>query len=339
MKYLNIKTIGLKKIIDVNKNYIFKIDNEQLDQNNLNTRKIILNSFKPLNIQFKINVKLVNKIIVEYDGSKYLLDNIPYEGILINTYLDLDKQFEIFTELKEECSRINLFDIEILSYDKFKNITWEKIFIINLKRRSDRKKQIINKLNSFYLNNYEVIEAVVGLEPNISNQFEKLKSSFSTKIINPGHYGCLLSHIKVINEAKKQNLKSILVLEDDIIFSNDFYSLINSIIVPKYDMIYLGGIIDEVKFFTKGWGKHQEIMGAYAYIIKNTMYDIILEYLNNQIYCVDIAYIEYIQSKYNVFILDDIIKTNLDSSDTSDKNKVLVKMLDRTLIKPKQIFD
>ena len=102
-------------------------------------------------------------------------------------------------------------------------------------------------------------------------------------------------------------------------------------------MVYLGGIISEIKFFQLGWGKTIEIMGAYAYLIKSPMYKPILEKLYNKIYCVDIAYIEYIQPKYNVFILDDLVKTNLDSSDTSNKNKILIKLLARTYIKPEKI--
>lgn len=335
MENLSIKTIGLNKIIDINKNYIFKVKNNFKSNNDTIKYKITLNSFKPVIIQFKMNTKLINKITVEYDKKKYLLENIPREGILINTYLDLDNNFDIYLDNIEECSRINLFDFEILNYNKFKKIGWEKIFIINLKRRADRKKEIINKLNEYCLNNYEFIEAVDGKENNIQDEYEKIKNN--TKIINTGHYGCLLSHIKAITEAKNQNLKSVLIIEDDIIFCDDFYRKINSTLVPKYDFLYLGGIIDEIKFFTLGWGKSTEIMGAYAYIIKKSMYDTVLNYLKNKIYCVDIAYIEYLQSKYNIFILDDIIKTNLDSSDTSEKNKTLIKMLKRTWIKPKLI--
>jgi hypothetical protein len=335
MENLNIKTIGLNKIIDINKNFIFKVNNNFKSNDDTIKNKIILNSYKPVIIQFKINTKLINKITVEYEEKKYLLENIPIEGILINTYLDLDNNFEIYLDNIDDCSRINLFDFEILNYNKFKKISWEKIFIINLKRRIDRKIEIINKLNKYCLNNYEFIDAIDGKEKNILNEYDKLKND--TNIVNSGHYGCLLSHIKAITRAKNENLKSVLIIEDDVIFSDDFYSKINSTLVPKYDLLYLGGIIDEIKFFTLGWGKSTEIMGAYAYIIKKNMYDIVLNYLNKKIYCVDIAYIEYLQNRYNIFILDDLIKTNLDSSDTSEKNKILVKMLKRTWIKPKLI--
>jgi hypothetical protein len=340
MDFLNIKTINLEEKIDNNKNHLFKpypdsIDYKKVNQDNI--YKIILSSSKPINIQFKINSKFVSKILFKYLDSEYSIDSIPSEGILINCYLDTNKDFSISPIINEECARVNLFDIKQTKVKKLKNISWEKIFIINLPRRSDRKDLMAKMLDKCKITNYEFIEAVDGNDPDILKEFNELKQTTKTQIVSSGHYGCLLSHIKTIEKAKKEKLNEIMILEDDIQIDENFSHIINSIMVPKYDMLYLGGIIPEIKFLLSGWARTNEIMGAYGYILKKHMYDTILEKLYKKIYCVDIGYIEYIQSNYPVYILDDVVKTNLDSSDTSNKSKILVKLLDRTLIKINKI--
>ena len=343
MEYLNIKTINLIKRSD-KLNYTFKVKPDSIDINQANDNllkyKIIIKSFKPQFVQFKINCKFIKKINFEYNNIKYSQSDIPYEGVLTNCYLDLEKDFIISPEITEECGQVNLFDISIvLNPDtKLKKLEWDKIFIINLERRTDRKDQMIKMLNKFCIENYEFVEALDGKDIEISNEFEKIKNSKKTKIVNTGHYGCLLSHIKALELAQKQNLKSVLILEDDVILDEDYYKLINITKIPNnYDMIYLGGIIPQIKFFPIGWAKGDEIMGTYAYLVPSHMYSNILKILHEQIFCADITYIEYIQNKYQVYIVDDIVKTNLDSSDTSNKNKILFKLLDRTYNKPIKI--
>lgn len=335
MDKLNIKTINLIKKQDNNNNYLFKVFPDSIDYKKPiqdHIYKIIISSSKPINLQFRVNSKFISKIIFKCVDSEYSIESIPNEGILINCYLDTNKDFCISPIIREECAKLNIFNIEQIKIKQLKNILWEKIFIINLARRTDRKESMINMLNKFNLTNYEFVEAVDGNDQDILQEFNELKKN-KTNIVSSGHYGCLMSHIKTIEEAKKRNLKNIMILEDDIILDENFNKIINSTMVPKYDMIYLGGIIPEIKFFPLGWGKRNEIMGTYGYILKDSIYEIILEKLYKKIYCIDIAYIEYIQSNYPVYILDDIVKTNLDSSDTSNKNNILVKLLDRTLIK------
>lgn len=69
----------------------------------------------------------------------------------------------------------------------------DKVYIINLKRRSDRKKLIIKELTKVGIKNYEFIEAVDGNDADIKEKYRKLKKNKS-KIKSAGHLGCLLSH-------------------------------------------------------------------------------------------------------------------------------------------------
>jgi len=77
---------------------------------------------------------------------------------------------------------------------------FDKIFYINLDKRTDRKEEIENELQSF----------------NLSDNVERF-----TGIDRPeqGILGCTMSHLAVIKLAKERQYKQILILEDDFYFT------------------------------------------------------------------------------------------------------------------------
>ena len=83
------------------------------------------------------------------------------------------------------------------------------IIYINLNRRTDRKEQIEQELNSFGLS-YERFEAIED---------------------NYGAVGCGLSHIEVLKIARDRNYENIIILEDDFTFlvsKEEFYNQLNN---------------------------------------------------------------------------------------------------------------
>jgi len=100
----------------------------------------------------------------------------------------------------------------------------EKKFIkvINLKRRPDRKNNMIEKLQNVSINenDYEIIEAVDGkeLQPTLY-----LKNFFNIEGYRKGVIGCALSHIhlweRLVNDDKNDYY---VILEDDVIFVDNF---------------------------------------------------------------------------------------------------------------------
>jgi len=145
----------------------------------------------------------------------------------------------------------------------------DRILIINLSHRTDRKAHILNELNKFILSNdkYEIIDAIYDKN---------------------GVNGCAKSHIKCIEYAKKNNYKNCLILEDDYCFNNiDIFNnklskfLFNNI---NWDGLLLSfsehgpplyiktSIEDIYKFY---WSQN-----ASAYIINNTIYDDLLNAIN-----------------------------------------------------------
>lgn len=105
---------------------------------------------------------------------------------------------------------------------------FDQAFCVNLDNRTDRWKASKKQFDKIGLN----VERVSAI-----NGFERPPAS-----IRPGEVGCLLSHLKVFQIAKERNLKSFLMLEDDVEFSDNFHERFNMIEpqLKPYEMLYFG---------------------------------------------------------------------------------------------------
>lgn len=113
-----------------------------------------------------------------------------------------------------------------------------KTIVINLARRQDRKEKMLQRLKESGFTNYSFYEAVDGelidkemIPIALRNHFRK------------GVYGCALSHLFAVISAfeNDSDLQHLLVLEDDVVFSNAIKNIDNYIDTFKEaDMFYLG---------------------------------------------------------------------------------------------------
>lgn len=330
----------LSNITYCSENKFYKFDKFDKNFNNLNSSSIIhkmiicpkqiINKNK-INVQFKMHTIFIKSVeFINKNKATHKFTNILPDGFLFSFDFDnMSDKIEILFYPSNENAKLFIKKIIVNFYEinSLNQIKWDNIFIINLKRRLDRKKSIEEKTSKQGIIKYEFIDAVDGLELEINNKFIELKKSSKTKIISVGHFACLLSHIKSIQLAKAREYKSIMILEDDIFFCDNFISKLQNLRVPSYDMIYLGGIINNKKVLFNKWVKSNNIMGAYGYILTCDLYDIILNELTKLTDYVDLFYMKQIQPNYNIILLDDFIKTNLDSSDTSDKNFIMTRRL------------
>lgn len=81
----------------------------------------------------------------------------------------------------------------------------ELIVFINLEKRKDRLESISKELGTFFVNS-------------------KIRR-FNGIVHTNGHVGCGLSHIQILDFAKKNNLQNILIVEDDFYFKIDKFEL------------------------------------------------------------------------------------------------------------------
>lgn len=295
--------------------------------------KIIFSSKEHTYLQFVLYVKFINSIEINQTNlNKIKYNNFPHNGILYSCILNFESQIVIEFEPLDLCSRI-IIHKKIFSPIKLLNleyIKWDNIFVINLLRRIDRKNKIIQLFEKSNITKYKFIEAFDGLDPIIIKEFDKIKKEKNIPIITSGHFACLLSHIKAINLAKKLGYEKIMILEDDVFFEFNIFEKLSKIKVPYYDLLYLGGITSKKKIFENNWAYPNKlhIMGAYAYILSSNIFDIVLHDLNKLEEYVDFYYLKKIQTTYKTIILNDIIKTDLSSSDTSNKSRILIKRLE-----------
>lgn len=345
-KYINCSLFNIQ-YIEKDKIYILNTD-KNTDKNI--QHKIIFSKNKSnkvnneiVHFQFKIYTKHIKMVEIIYKNFAKKFTNISSDGFLVSFDFDFGidnvKMDNIeFTFYPDNLSESNsnsksLIYIKKITFDIYQpsnlvNINWDKIFIINLERRIDRKLNMIKMFQLANIKEYEFIDGVDGTKQPIIDKFNNLKSSGKTKIITSGHFACLLSHIKAIEEAKTRGYKSIMILEDDVFLSNDFIYCINNIKIPPYDMVYLGGIINKKKLFFSHWVSNtKNILGAYGYILTSNLYDYVLKELTKLTDYVDLFYMNNIQPNYRVILLDDIVKTNLDSSDTSAKTLLMTRRL------------
>lgn len=110
------------------------------------------------------------------------------------------------------------------------NFYFDKVVGICMNDRPAKQKQLINQLDHYLPGvKFEIFEAI------------------STRHLKNHHIGCALSHRKIIEDAKKQECKNVLVFEEDAMFHKNFSSIFNNCIDElkniRWDLFYLGACI------------------------------------------------------------------------------------------------
>lgn len=189
------------------------------------------------------------------------------------------------------------------------NDYFDKIYCINLDRRFDRWLKV-------------------------NNEFKRLRidvtrfSAVEGRDIDGGNFtmACLLSHIEIIKEAKRNNFKRILIFEDDIIFEKDFIKKIKYIKSLNWKLLYLGASQFSWSLISISDGSYycNKTLGSFAYAIDSSIYDDILSFSNNLHKPYDHHLVE-IQKKYkseSIAIYPNLVISTVDDSDISQKKSM-----------------
>lgn len=113
-------------------------------------------------------------------------------------------------------------------FDKF-----DKVYCINLDRRPDRLENFKKEVDRYNLGEFERFSAYDGKQLNLTNEYN----------LKPGEIGIIKSNLDIIKDAKKNNYKTILIIEDDCVFNNEILNFENyfSLLPNDWDMLYMGG--------------------------------------------------------------------------------------------------
>ncbi|KAM9719037.1 procollagen galactosyltransferase 2-like [Menidia menidia] len=129
---------------------------------------------------------------------------------------------------------------------------FDEIFLVNLKRRSDRRERMLSSLAVLGIN-ATLVEAVDGkaltssrLQAMGIDMLPGYKDPYSDRVLTRGEIGCFLSHFNIWKQVVQRELQQVLVLEDDVRFEPRFYSRMAAIMSDvqraelEWDLIYVG---------------------------------------------------------------------------------------------------
>lgn len=92
-----------------------------------------------------------------------------------------------------------------------------------------------------------------------------------------GAYGCLLSHVRVVEEARRLGHESVLIFEDDAVFDPEFkikFASFSEELPSDWDMLYFGALHkDEPLKVSDHVYRITKANSTYAYALKPTVYD------------------------------------------------------------------
>jgi GR25 family glycosyltransferase involved in LPS biosynthesis len=206
------------------------------------------------------------------------------------------------------------------------NQYFNKIFILNLKRRPDRKEKMIAKLNQVGITNYEFLEAVDGSqEPCIS--IYKYKAQFNSFFEPPGAFGILLSMLKIIAISKSRKYNKILVLEDDAIFHKKFNEIFaeRHKHIPEWKLLYFGTSMHSWRLKERSrristgfFNSEGEITGCFGLGIHSSIFDELTFLIKNTNKALDTGPMKIINAKYQNQVI--IFNPYLIICETDDSN-------------------
>jgi len=209
-----------------------------------------------------------------------------------------------------------------------------KIFIINLKQRTDRKNQMIQEMKKQNITNYEFFDAV---RPTLSdvNKWNPIFCSHVKKVVHPskinnykiGCLGCMKSHIEIMKIALNRNYENILILEDDTEFIDDFTNLFkySNQINNDYDLLYLSG--SHIKPITNlnnvnNIKKTNFTLTTGSYCIKKNIMNYILQNINGYNKEIDSFYVSQLQNKFKCYVVIPHITKQKDGYSDIQQNNV-----------------
>lgn len=162
------------------------------------------------------------------------------------------------------------------------------IIILSLERAKERRERIKAQLDALNLDAV-IMDAVDGQSLSYSEKNKIIKNPVTGfrdgETFKPGEIGCIMSTIKAIKLAKEKNWEEVIIMDDDVVLSEDFRKGVNflfRIIPTDWQHIYLGGHIYMAPapvFQPTVLPLHFKVSGSYCYILKKNAYKILLSEL------------------------------------------------------------
>jgi GR25 family glycosyltransferase involved in LPS biosynthesis len=180
----------------------------------------------------------------------------------------------------------------------------------------------------FYLNTYSDLKKDITTKRGawkhwITHGINELRTCVPNQIVNKGQWGCLQSHINILKDAVAKKYETILILEDDVIFSNESENCLERIKQtqnenPNWNIIYLGASQHDWKNinFKVNFYYARQTTGSFAYIVRMSFYQILLDEFEKRLKPVDNYLIDIQKTYYKSLcvMFPNIVICNLEES-------------------------
>jgi GR25 family glycosyltransferase involved in LPS biosynthesis len=192
---------------------------------------------------------------------------------------------------------------------------FDKVYCINLDKRTDRIEKFEKQVKEYDLGEFDRFSAFDGKKLNIKSN------------LLPGENGVIKTVLSILEKSKKENLNSILIIEDDCIFDKkilQFENYWNNL--PKdWDMIYFGGNhnlhvgAEPPKKINENVIKLSNTYAAHCIGFNSRIFNVIIESIKNYNFPLDVTY-QHLQKYFNIYGFSPSLCTqNPDFSDIQNK--------------------
>lgn len=195
---------------------------------------------------------------------------------------------------------------------------FDQIYLINLDRRKDRWEETIVELKKWDI--FDEVNRVSAVDGNLVEN--------KNKIINNGELGLVETHLNLIRIAKSKNYKNILLIEDDIEFTEEINNLDSYFeSLPKnWDMLWFGGNHNRhmglnINLINDKIIKCENTYSTHCIAINHSVYDLLINLLSKRQKPVDVYYSD-VQKTYDCYSFNPSIAIQRPSfSDIQNKDQ------------------
>ena len=184
---------------------------------------------------------------------------------------------------------------------------------INLDRRPDRWQRMQTEFARHGVEGVHRFSAVDGATVQLPENWKH----------TAGAYGCLLSHVAVIQQARELGQQSVLIFEDDAVLDPEFETKFASFVeqVPSdWDMLYFGALHnDEPVRVRDHVFRISKANSTFAYALKHTVFDAFVELNQRAEHVLDVnAYA--LQQRFNCYcFLPNLAWVQIEYSDVQNR--------------------
>jgi len=180
------------------------------------------------------------------------------------------------------------------------NEYFEKIYCINLSHRVDRWEDCVKQFNKYNIS-VERFEAINGNEVTPNG----VKVLDGGPDLLPGEVGVIRSNYEVINDAKENGYKKIIIFEDDVELCDDFnerFKLHYKKTPNDWKLIYMGGNhVGGMVPINNKVAKIKHSYAIHAVCIHEELYDHLLTKLKQENVAADVTYAQ-LQNKFPSYV-------------------------------------